>query len=38
VRWDLRKMISRFVPSLTVLAFDEIPKDIQTKNIGSVTF
>ena len=38
VRWDLRKMISRFIPSLTVLAFDEIPKDIQTKNIGSVTF
>jgi len=37
VRWDLRKLISRFIPGLVVLAFDEIPADVQTKSIGVVT-
>ncbi len=37
LRWDLRKLIARFIPGMTVLAFDEIPSDVQTKNIGMVT-
>lgn len=37
VRWDLRKLISRFIPGLVVLAFDEIPADIQSQTIGTVT-
>ena len=38
IRWDLRKLIHRFIPGLVVLAFDEIPSDVQTKNIGTVSF
>ena len=37
IRWDLRKLISRFIPGMTVLAFDEVPSDVQTQNIGMVT-
>jgi flagellar biosynthesis protein FlhA len=37
VRWDLRKLINRFIPGLVVLAFDEIPSDIQTRSVGLVT-
>jgi flagellar biosynthesis protein FlhA len=37
IRWDLRKLIHRFIPGLIILAFDEIPSDNQTKNIGTVT-
>lgn len=36
IRWDLRKLISRFIPGLIVLAFDEIPADVQTQTIGTV--
>lgn len=37
IRWDLHKIISRFIPGLMVLAFDEIPSDIQTKNVGIIS-
>jgi len=37
VRWDLRKLINRFIPGLIVLAFDEVPGDIKTKVVGTVT-
>jgi flagellar biosynthesis protein FlhA len=37
LRWDLKKIVNRFIPGLVVLAFDEIPPDINTKNIGIIT-
>ena len=37
IRWDLKKLINRFVPGITVIAFDEIPNGTKTKNIGVVT-
>lgn len=37
IRWDLQKIVSRFIPGLIVLAFDEVPSDIPTKNIGVIT-
>jgi flagellar biosynthesis protein FlhA len=37
IRWDLRKLISRFIPGLAVLAFDEIPSDVPTETIATVT-
>jgi flagellar biosynthesis protein FlhA len=37
IRWDLRKLINRFVPGVVVLAFDEIPAEIQTNKVGVVT-
>jgi flagellar biosynthesis protein FlhA len=36
IRWDLKQLISRFIPGLVVIAFDEIPSDIQTQSIGIV--
>jgi flagellar biosynthesis protein FlhA len=38
IRWDLRKLIARFIPGLTILAFDEIPADVPTNNINTITF
>jgi flagellar biosynthesis protein FlhA len=37
IRWDLKKLIDRFIPGLTILAFDEIPSDIKTQNIGIIS-
>ena len=37
VRWDLKKMIDRFVPGIVVLAFDEIPTETKTTHIVTVT-
>jgi flagellar biosynthesis protein FlhA len=37
IRWDLRKLINRFVPGIVVLAFDEIPGEIQTNKVGIVS-
>jgi flagellar biosynthesis protein FlhA len=37
IRWDLKKIVNRFIPGLVVLAFDEIPADLMTENIGVVT-
>ncbi len=37
IRWDLRKLIGRFIPGMTVLAYDEIPSDVETKYLGMVT-
>ena len=37
IRWDLHKIISRFIPGLAVLAFDEIPGDIKTRTVGIIS-
>lgn len=37
IRWELRKLISRYIPGLIVLAYDEIPSDVQTRSIGTVS-
>jgi len=37
VRWDLKKLVNRFIPGLTVIAFDEIPSDIHTETINVVS-
>jgi flagellar biosynthesis protein FlhA len=37
IRWDLRKLINRFVPGIVVLAFDEIPSEVQTSKVGVVS-
>jgi len=37
IRWDLRKLINRFVPGVVVVAFDEIPSEIQTNKLGVVS-
>jgi len=37
IRWDLRKLVSRFIPGLVVIAFDEVPHDIQSKTISTVS-
>ncbi len=36
IRWDLRKLVTRFIPGLVVLAFDELPTESKTKTIGTV--
>lgn len=36
IRWDLRKLINRFVPGIVVLAFDELPAEVQTNKVGVV--
>ncbi|MFK7824197.1 MAG: flagellar biosynthesis protein FlhA [Oligoflexales bacterium] len=36
LRWDLKKLIERFIPGLTVLAFDEVPADIKTNNLMTI--
>ena len=37
IRWEMRKLIRRYIPGLVVLAYDEIPGDVQTKSIGSIS-
>ncbi len=37
IRWDLRKLINRFVPGIVILAFDEIPAEVQTNKVGIVS-
>ncbi len=37
IRWDLRKLVSRFIPGLVILAFDEVPSDVHTQPVGTVT-
>jgi flagellar biosynthesis protein FlhA len=37
IRWELRKLIRRYIPGLVVLAYDEIPADVQTKSIGTIS-
>lgn len=36
VRWDLYKLVNRFIPGLIVLAFDEIPSGVETETIGFI--
>ena len=37
IRWDLKKLVTRFVPGVTIIAFDEIPQDIETENISVIS-
>jgi flagellar biosynthesis protein FlhA len=37
IRWDIQKLVSRFIPGLVVLAFDEVPSDIKTQNLGIIS-
>jgi flagellar biosynthesis protein FlhA len=37
IRWELRKLIRRYIPGLVVLAYDEIPADVQTKSVGTIS-
>jgi flagellar biosynthesis protein FlhA len=37
IRWEIKQLIGRFIPGITVLAFDEIPQSINTKSIGIVS-
>ncbi len=37
IRWEMRKLIRRYIPGLVVLAYDEIPADVQTKSIGTIS-
>jgi flagellar biosynthesis protein FlhA len=37
IRWDIQKLVNRFIPGLTVLAFDEVPQDVKTKNLGIIS-
>ncbi|MEI6833134.1 MAG: flagellar biosynthesis protein FlhA [bacterium] len=37
IRWDLRKLINRFVPGIVVVAFDEIPAEVQTNKVGIIS-
>ncbi|NRA65218.1 MAG: flagellar biosynthesis protein FlhA [Pseudobacteriovorax sp.] len=37
VRWELKKLINRFIPGVVVLAFDEIPPGVSTNSIGIVS-
>jgi flagellar biosynthesis protein FlhA len=37
IRWELRKLIRRYIPGLVVLAYDEIPADVQTKSISTIS-
>lgn len=37
IRWDLQKIISRFIPGLIVIAFDEVPNDVKTNNVGIIS-
>lgn len=37
IRWEIKQLIGRFIPGITVLAFDEIPQSVNTKSIGIVS-
>jgi len=37
VRWELKQLINRFIPGITLIAFDELPGGTQTRSIGIVT-
>jgi len=36
IRWDLRKLVTQFIPGLVVLAWDELPGEAKTKTVGTV--
>lgn len=37
IRWEIRRLLKRFIPGLTVLAFDELPQGTRMQNVGIVT-
>ena len=36
IRWDLRKLVTQFIPGLVVLAWDELPQETKSKTVGTV--
>lgn len=38
LRWSLKKLLNRFIPGINVLAFDEIPGDIRTNHVTTISF
>ncbi len=37
IRWEIKQLITRFIPGVTVLAFDELPQGTKTQSIGIIT-
>ncbi len=37
IRWEFRQLLHRFIPGITVVAFDEIPQGTETQSLGMVT-
>jgi len=37
IRWDLKKIVSRFIPGVSVISFDEIPDEFNTENLGIIS-
>lgn len=37
IRWELKQLITRFIPGVAVIAFDEIPQGTKTQTIGVIT-
>jgi flagellar biosynthesis protein FlhA len=37
IRWDLKQLVNRFIPGLTIIAFDELPNGTQTQSVGLVS-
>lgn len=38
IRWNIKKLLDRFIPGINVLSFDEVPGDIETKHIATISF
>ena len=37
IRWEIKKLLMRFLPGVVVLAFDEIPTGVKTQSINIIT-
>jgi flagellar biosynthesis protein FlhA len=37
IRWDLKKLLGRFIPGIVVIAFDEIPPEVHTQTLTTIT-
>lgn len=37
IRWEICQLVGRFIPGITVLAFDEIPQGVKTRSLGVVS-
>ncbi|MDD9951105.1 MAG: flagellar biosynthesis protein FlhA [Zetaproteobacteria bacterium] len=33
LRWDLNKLVTRFIPGIKIISFEEVPKDLKTNNL-----
>ncbi len=37
IRWEIKKLLMRFLPGVVVLAFDEIPTGVKTQSVNIIT-